>query len=134
MNSFVLHLFSSTAGEEIRDVAGFTGRDESGSFGILPNAERRMTSLEFGLAKIRYVNGNTEYLAFPGGILYFLNNELSIASRLFLRNTDFNAITSLLENQINAEKSIVKEVKRSLHQMDQEIFKRLAQNDFGLKL
>ena len=53
MNTFVLHLQDATRYERIEGVSSFVGEDASGSFGILAQHGRFMTSLVFGLARFR---------------------------------------------------------------------------------
>ena len=45
MNVFSMDIESPITSEHFDDVVSFSGRDSSGSFGILPFAERRMTVL-----------------------------------------------------------------------------------------
>ena len=88
MSSFTLHLFSAERTERVDEVASFVGEDKSGSFGLLARHERFMTVLTFGLARLLLADGRREYLGFPGGLLYFIDNELRISTRRYLRDTD----------------------------------------------
>jgi F-type H+-transporting ATPase subunit epsilon len=129
MKTFRLHLMSATRSEWIPNVVRFAGRDASGSFGILAEASRRMTVLIFGLAHLQNAAGETDYLALPGGVLYFVNNELRIATTKFVRSPQLEEISAALESQIREEEEGLRDIKQSLHQLDEEIMKRL----FGLK-
>lgn len=127
MNTFRLEIQSPVSDtESFTDVVSFTGRDSSGSFGILAHAERRLTALKFGLASFRCLDGRQEYLAVPGGLLYFVNNELFITTRKYVRSPDFEKITKALENEIKAAESLSLDTRRSLRKLDQEILKRLS--------
>lgn len=125
MKTFRLHLMSTTRSEWISDVVRFTGRDASGSFGILANASRRMTVLVFGLAHVQDAAGKIEYLALPGGVLYFVNNELRIATTKFVRSSELGEISAALESQLRQEEEGLRDIKHSLHRLDEEIMKRL---------
>ena len=52
MSGFTLHLFAAERHERIEAVMSFVGEDASGSFGILPQHDRFMTALTFGVARI----------------------------------------------------------------------------------
>ncbi|MFA6922476.1 MAG: hypothetical protein WC216_11590, partial [Gallionella sp.] len=103
MNQFVLNLFDATHERRISGVTSFVGEDASGSFGILPNHARFMTTLVFGLARFRLGIEDWQYLALPGAVVYFNNNELTISTRHFLIDTDLQRISVLLEQQLITE-------------------------------
>ncbi|MCB1984928.1 MAG: hypothetical protein KDF49_05815, partial [Nitrosomonas sp.] len=67
------------------------------------------------------------YLAFPGGILYFLNNNLYISSRRFLCDSDYQRISTGLMQQLLTEEESLREIKESLSHLEQEMFRRLWQ-------
>jgi F-type H+-transporting ATPase subunit epsilon len=125
MKTFRLHLMSVTQSEWIPDVVQFTGRDASGSFGILANASRRLTVLVFGLAHFRNAAGQVEYLALPGGVLYFVSNELHIATTDFFRSAELEEISVALDRQLREEEEELRDIKQSLHRLDEQIMKRL---------
>jgi F-type H+-transporting ATPase subunit epsilon len=125
MKTFKVHLMSATRSESVSDVVQFAGRDASGSFGILANAYRRMTVLVFGLAHFRTAEGKVEYLALPGGLLYFLENELRIATTNFVRSPDLDEISAALDRQLRQEEEKLHDIKQSLHRLDDEILKRM---------
>lgn len=112
--------------DQIDDIESFTAKDASGSFGILANAYRRITALSFGMATLRKADGTSEYLALPGGVLYFASNELRIATTTFVRSRNRDEITTALEKKIRVEEETIRDLKRSLHQLDEEILKRLS--------
>lgn len=116
---------SATRSEWIPDVVRFTGRDAAGSFGILANASRRMTVLIFGLAHFQNAAGNVEYLALPGGVLYFVANELRIATTTFVRSSGLEEISAALDRELRQEEEGLRDIKQSLHRLDEEIMKRL---------
>lgn len=125
MKTFRLHLMSMTRAESVPDVVSFKGHDTAGSFGILANAHRRMTVLVFGLAQFRTVSGQVEYLALPGGLLYFHGNELNITTTNFVRSLRLEEISAVLDHQLRQEDAELSEIKQSLHHLDEEIIKRM---------
>ena len=125
MNSFNLNLFDIRHQQRMTGVTSFVGLDATGSFGILPHHARFMTTLVFGLARFCLDEDNWQYLAVPGAVLYFNNNELSISTRHFLIDTDFERISSLLEQQLSTEEDKLRVTRESLGLMEQAMIKRL---------
>ena len=128
MTGFILHLQATTQYERITGVVSLVAEDASGSFGILAGHERLVTTLVPGLARFRTDSvAFWQYLALPGAVLYFVNNELFINTRRYLRGTDYAGISAALEAQLLAEERELTRLKQSLHQMEEEMFKRLWQ-------
>lgn len=125
MNQFVLNLFDASHEQRFTGVTSFVGEDASGSFGIRANHDRFMTTLVFGLARFRVKTEEWQYLALPGAVVYFANNELTITTRHFLVDTDFERISTLLEQQLIAEEENLHATKESLHKMEQTMLKRM---------
>ena len=72
----------------------FVGEDDSGSFGILPGHARMMTLLGFGLARFRVADQDWEYLAFPGALAYFVDDQLYFNTRRYLRGKDYERLSA----------------------------------------
>jgi F-type H+-transporting ATPase subunit epsilon len=125
MNRFVLNLFDAYHEQRIEGVTSFVGEDASGSFGIQANHARFMTTLVFGLARFRLGTDDWQYLALPGAVVYFNNNELSISTRHFLIDNDIERISTLLEQQLIAEEDNLRATRDSLHRMEQAMLKRM---------
>jgi len=134
MKTFTLVLQDATHTQRIEQVASFAGEDDTGSFGILANHARMMTSLVFGLARFRVRENPWQYLALPGAALYFNDNELSISTRRYLLDTDYERISSGLQEQLLAEEQELQQLKKSLHRMEEEVLRRLWEmgHDSGL--
>lgn len=126
MNSFVLNLYDSSHEQRITGVTTFIGEDASGSFGIQAHHARFMTVLVFGLARFRLATEQWQYLALPGGIVYFNKNELMLSTRYFLMDSDFERICSLLDQKLAAEEDNLKASRESLQRMEQAMFKRMV--------
>jgi len=126
MNTFTVHLFAADRYERIGDVASFSGEDKSGRFGLLARHERFMTALTFGLVRLVLADGSREYLGLPGGLLYFVGNELRISTRRYLRDTDVERIAHALTRELLEEDRALHETRRKLHRLETEMLRRLA--------
>jgi F-type H+-transporting ATPase subunit epsilon len=125
MNPFVLNLFDASHEQRINAVTSFVGEDATGCFGIQAGHERFMTTLVFGLARFRLATEDWQYLALPGAVAYFNNNELTISTRHFLIDTDLERISRSLEQQLIAEEESLHATRESLHRMEQAMLKRI---------
>lgn len=125
MNTFILTLQSASRIETIRDVASFVGEDPSGSFGIRAGHVRFMTLLVVGLARFQCADEVWRYLAVPGAVLYFHDNELILSTRRYLLDDDYSRISEALRRELLVEEEKLQTMKLSLHNMEAEILKRL---------
>ena len=125
MNTFTLLLQDASRSERIDGVNSFVGEDASGSFGILPDHSRMMTTLVIGLARFRIGDTNWQYLAMPGAVLYFLNNVLTLSTRRYLRDDDYTRISAALQEQLLAEEEQLHATRESLRRMEELLLKRL---------
>lgn len=125
MNTFQLTIRGATQTERFENVSSLVAEDASGSFGIQANHARMMASLVFGLARFRVGDEPWQYLAMPGALLYFVNNELTINTRRYLIDTDYQRISAALQQQLLAEEKALKSMKDSLHHMEEEVLKRM---------
>lgn len=125
MRTYKLHLQDATHYECIEAAVSFVGQDRSGSFGILAGHARMITSLVFGLARYRTEAAGWVYLAMPGGLLYFVDNQLYLSTRRFLKDADYERIMLALEEQLLTEEEGLYKIKESLHRLEEEMLKRL---------
>jgi len=125
MKSFTLSLQDATHAEKHEGITSFVGEDASGSFGILPNHDRMMTSLVMGLARFRVGDQDWQYIATPGALLYFDNDTLTLSCRHFFIDTDYMRISTALEEQLLEEEIQLQTQKQSLRHMEEEVLKRL---------
>jgi F-type H+-transporting ATPase subunit epsilon len=129
MNTFEVQLLAADRGETIGDVASFVGEDASGSFGLMAHHQRFMTVLAFGLARLTLADGGKQYVGLPGGLLYFVDNELRISTRRYLIGTDAAAIGATLAQVMLAEEQALALTRQKLHRLEAEMLQRLAQLD-----
>ena len=136
MSGFVLHLQSATQYERIEGVESFVGNDASGSFGLLAGHVRMMTCLKFGLARFRLADDAWSYLALPGAVLYFIDNELYINTRRFIHGRDYRRMSATLNEELVAEEKKLEDIIGSLRRMEEGMFKRLQmmQREWGSRL
>ena len=125
MNSFSLQLYDATQQQRIEQVTSFVGEDSSGCFGLQAHHARFMTTLVFGLFRYRLQSEDWHYLALPGGVLYFNDNQLTISSRHFLIDSDFERISGRLKQQLLTEEETLTATRSSLQKMEQSMLTRL---------
>ena len=125
MNTFAMNLFDNTSHLRYDGVSSFVGMDASGSFGLQAHHARFMTTLVFGLARFRQGDEDWQYLALPGGVLYFKHNELTVSTRHFLVDTNIDRISEKLEQQLIVEEENLRATRLSLHRMEQAILKQM---------
>ncbi|MCB1730036.1 MAG: hypothetical protein KDI21_06085 [Halieaceae bacterium] len=125
MTGFLVMLQSATQSERLEQVASFVGEDASGSFGLMRGHGRFVTSLVFGMARVRYLDGRREYLALPEAVAYFDCDVLTLSSRRYLRDADYSRISRRLRDELVQEETQLVELKHSLEQMEQAMLMRL---------
>jgi F-type H+-transporting ATPase subunit epsilon len=125
MSGFVLHLQSATQYERVEQVASFVGEDGSGSFGILAGHARMMTMLGFGLARFRVVGEDWQFLAVPGALVYFVDGQLYLSTRHYLRDPDFERISTVLRQQMAKEEEALGDMKQSVHRLEEEMMRHM---------
>jgi F-type H+-transporting ATPase subunit epsilon len=120
-----MQLLDATQGEVIDGVTSFVGEDGSGSFGIQAGHARIMTSLSFGLARFRKEAGAWQYLALPGALLYFEGEVLTLSTRHYVIDDDYQRISDVLQDKLLAEEEELKTLKESMHRMEEEALHRM---------
>ena len=129
MTAISLNLNSAVRSERVENVVSFVGTDASGSFGIWPGRARLMTILDYGLARFCQEDGTWFYLACPGAVLNFADNELTVSTRRYLCDANYERISSLLAGQLAEEEAALKSVKDNLQKLEHELFQRLRTLD-----
>lgn len=125
MNQFTLNLFAATQEQRVTNVTSFVGEDSSGYFGIQAHHARFMTTLVFGLARFKMAAEAWQYLALPGAVLVFNNNELTLSTQHFLIDTDLERISGVLQQQMTANEDDLRATRESLDRMEQAMLKRM---------
>ena len=125
MNTFILHLQSGTQYERIDDAVSFIATDASGSFGIQAGHARIMTALTIGLARFRTSDDAWRYLALPGAVLYFADNELYINTKRYLHDAEYKRISESWREALLAEEEKLHAITASMNHLEDEMLKRL---------
>ncbi len=125
MSGFTLHLQSATQYARLEGVQSFVARDASGAFGLMAKAERLMTVLGYGLARFRGADGAWHYLALPGGVVYFVDNELFLSTRRYVLGDDLGTVAAAVESTLVAEDRSLRSLKDSVARLEREIVRRL---------
>ena len=129
MAAMTLYLQSAVRTECVENVVSFVGTDASGSFGIQPGRARLMTVLDYGLARFCRQDGVWSYLACPGAVLNFADNELTVNTRRYLCDENYERISALLAGQLAEEEAALKSVKDNLQKLEHELFRHLRTLD-----
>jgi F-type H+-transporting ATPase subunit epsilon len=127
MKGFTLRLQAADRSEEIGDVVSFVGEDASGRFGILGRHDRFMTVLAYGLARYRRGDGHWEYLALPGGVLYFVGDTLYVTTRHYLRGPDARRVGEALTRELREEEQALADMKDKVRRLEEEMLRRLLE-------
>lgn len=125
MNTFTVQLQGATQYERLDGIVSFVGEDASGSFGLMAGHGRFVTSLVFGLARLRYADGRWDYLALPEAVAYFDKDQLTLSTRRYLRGDDYTRISQALREELVQEEQDLIEFKHSLEQMERAMLLRL---------
>jgi len=132
MNSFTLQLRAAEHEQRFDGVTAFVGEDASGSFGLRARHERFLTALRFGLARFRVGDAPWLYLAVPRALVYFVDNRLTLTTRRYVLDSDYERISRTLQEELLAEEQALRSVRTSLHIMEEYLLKRLWK--FGREL
>lgn len=132
MKTFLLTIHDTAHTQTIDKIVSFVGEDLSGSFGILAGREHFITCLSFGMTRLRTSSGQTLYLALPGGVLYFSNDNLTISTRHFVVSDNFESVQKTLQQDILDEEIQLQTLKKSFHAMENELMKRLLRTGQSL--
>lgn len=125
MRSFAVELRDASRRQRLDDIVSFVGEDASGSFGLLAGHQRFMTVLRFGLARLRNHNGDHQYLALPGGVVDFRDDQLTVVARHFLLDDDYARISQRLRDTLIAEEEQLRVTRDSLRRMEEDMLRRL---------
>lgn len=130
-DSFSLILRDSVHEERFDHVQSFLGEDESGSFGIFAGHARFMTVLAFGLAQFKMDDGQQHFVALAGGLLFMRGDLLTLGTRRFVTDVNFERISEKLRSEIAREERELRATRESLHTLEDSVLKRLY--DLGRK-
>jgi len=125
MNTFTLQLRGAEQEQRIEGVTAFIGEDASGTFGLLAHHARFLTALEFGLARFRVGEEDWQYLALPRALVYFAENRLTLTTRRYVLDSDYERISQTLQNELLAEEQELRSMRNSLRALEENLLRRL---------
>lgn len=125
MRTFTLQLNGFRQSERIDNIECFVGEDASGSFGLRAYHERFMTALVFGLARFRCSGSPWQYLALPGALVYFADNELTLSTRRYIVDMDYRKISDALTGQMLREEETLLGLKTRLRELEAAMMRQL---------
>ena len=125
MRTFTLRLNGFRQSERIDNIECFVGEDASGSFGLRAYHERFMTALVFGLARFRCSGSPWQYLALPGALVYFADNELTLSTRRYIVDMDYRKISDALTGQMLREEETLLGLKTRLRELEAAMMRQL---------
>jgi F-type H+-transporting ATPase subunit epsilon len=126
MTAFTLTLMDCRGAERFGGVDQLVAADVSGSFGVLAHHEKMVAVLRYGLA--RFLDAGTwRYVALPGGVLRFAENELTIVTVRYFLGEDRAAIVDQLAAEMSRADSEVRRVEATLAEVEQSLIRRLGE-------
>ena len=84
-----------------------------------------MTPLATGLARFRTADGAWQFLALPGAVLYFVDNELYVNTRRYLHDPDYKRVSMAWREELRADEEKLRTVTESMNRLEDEMLKRL---------
>lgn len=127
MNYFSVNLFDSRGTNHFDRVTQFIGADDHGSFGMLAGHIHTVILLRYGLARFTDHQGTWHYLALPGGVLRFCNNQLSITTVRYFLGDDRERICQRLTEEMEHTDSEIRTAKATLSEIERSLLRRLTQ-------
>ena len=127
MNGFTLIVLDNLDTERFENVTQFIGADDHGSFGILAGHIHCVALLRYGLARFSDQAGVWHYLALPGGVLRFADNQLTVTTIRYFLGDDRNAICEQLAEEMARTDSEVHAARATLSEIERSLVRRLAE-------
>lgn len=127
MKSFVLTLLDTRGAKRFDNVTRFIGADADGSFGILAGHIHLVALLRYGLARFSDQDGVWHYLTLPGGVLRFIDNQLTITTVRYFLGDDPSEICQRLVDEMAQTDSEAHAVKVMLSEIEHMLVRRMAE-------
>lgn len=127
MNTFSLSLLDNRGGDHFDDVREFIGSDASGSFGLLAGHAEMVAVLRYGLARFVDAQGVWRYVALPGGVLRFGQEQLTIACVRYFLGEDRNALCVQLAEAMARTDSDIHAAHATLSEIEHSLIRRLGE-------
>ena len=125
MTTFNLLIQDAENRYERSDVVSLVAADNSGQFGVLAGGEPLLASLRFGLARFRPAAEAWHYVALPSGVLQFDGKQLTITTTHFLVDTNRDAMSKALSEEIAAGEKAVATARKMITDIEHALMKKL---------
>ncbi len=132
MKSFALTLLDTRGSERFDNVTQFIGADTNGSFGILSGHIHTVVLLRYGLARFTDDEGVLYYLTLPGGVLRFIDNQLTVTTVRYFLGKDRDEICQRLVDEMAQTDSEVYTVRKMLSEIERMLVRRMAELSGGI--
>ena len=127
MKRFALTLLDCRGAERFDTVVQFIGADAQGSFGILAGHIHCVALLRYGLARFCDLDGTWHYLALPGGVLRFADNQLTVTTVRYFLGNDAGLICEQLAEEMARTDSEIHKAHATLSEIERSLVRRLAE-------
>lgn len=125
MKSFGLVIQDAENRYERNDIVSCVAADSSGQFGLLAGAEPVIAALRFGLARFKPANEPWHYIALTAGVLQFDGKQAVITTTHFLVDTDRDAMSHALSDEIAAAEHAVASARKMITDIEHALLKKL---------
>lgn len=126
MSGFRLRLLDTHGCEEFEDIRHCIAADDSGLFGILPGHQSMVVVLRYGLARFCDADAVWHYVALPGGVLRFADNELTITTQRYFLGDDRHGLCDQLAQEMANIDSEIHRARATLSEIEHSLVRRLA--------
>ena len=126
MRGFRLRLLDTRGSEVFEKITQCIAADDSGQFGILPGHQTMIVVLRYGLARFCDAEGGWRYVALPGGVLRFAEQELTITTQRYFLGDDSHKICEQLAREMANIDSEIHRARATLSEIEHSLVKRLA--------
>ena len=125
MNRFQLILQDMTRQWRDEQVQSFVASDASGSFGIQAGHETFVTCLRPGLARFLGGDDKWHYIAQPGAVLWFADDQLYLSTAQFILSDQRDQLLEQMDEEWKAAAEALGSTKRSIAQVEQALARKL---------
>lgn len=126
MSNFNLLLQDISNQWQSNNIHSFIGQDSSGSFGIMAEHELFVTCLQPGIARFRDGDGKWTYLAQPGSVIVFRENQLRLSTSQFILSEEHGLLVQKMETLWRDIYQNMNSSKRITTQMEHALARKLA--------
>ncbi|MEW9798607.1 hypothetical protein [Alteromonas sp. CYL-A6] len=123
---YTLRIYAAYGDETLDNVTAFIGDDDSGRFCLLPGHAEFMTVLSVGMATLRLVNGETRYLATPGGLLHCRQRALTLHTHQYWLGRDHTTMAEQLRLHFSQAEDSLHHSKSNLERIEQSMLRHMV--------